>query len=503
MSLRAWFGAVAGAFLLFVVASGAGGIIFTAVLAARVDAAADSVAGLHAAQALQSSLLIHNRAAFRAALTGEERYRERRLAAEKDLTVWMESPAIRNDETERQLLERLSQNLRRYLREHQEVDAQLLERISGTVERYLQVEDQIEATGADALKAYERLDPLLENAHAAAEQLVQYELQNARDAREKTRALSRSLSSVSLLSALTIPAALVLLLLIVRRRVYLPLETVASTLQAYSAGEKDQRAAETGPAEVARIASCFNVMADRLAQQRRRQEEFLAAVVHDLRNPLSALVLTTSRPAKEGSDEPSSDAVLRRRMALVTRQVGLLRRMLDDLLEVWTTEAGDLQLRRESCDLRAIARASAELFEGTSDKHSIIVAVPEHPIVVDADAMRLEQVVNNLISNAIKYSPKGCQVQVALRTELRQAVLSVSDRGMGISEAHQKELFIPFRRLASTRDQVPGVGLGLSVSRRFVEAHGGRIEVESVVGEGSTFRLFLPLHPDGEPAHRT
>jgi two-component system, OmpR family, sensor histidine kinase MtrB len=118
--------------------------------------------------------------------------------------------------------------------------------------------------------------------------------------------------------------------------------------------------------------------------------------------------------------------------------------------------------------------------------------VPDLPVVVRGDPTRLTQVVTNLLSNAIKYSPRGGRVRVQLARAQDEVMLSVSDEGVGIPPDEYERIFEPFRRSKGSSAEIPGIGLGLSVSRRIVRAHGGDIEVVSQIGAGSTFRVRLP-----------
>jgi signal transduction histidine kinase len=113
-------------------------------------------------------------------------------------------------------------------------------------------------------------------------------------------------------------------------------------------------------------------------------------------------------------------------------------------------------------------------------------------VLVRCDGTRISQVLNNLLNNAIKYSPRGGRVQVELSTAPDAARVSVTDSGVGIPATELESIFEPFRRSSTTRDTIPGIGLGLAVGRRIIEAHGGRIEVHSEEGIGTTFRLSLP-----------
>jgi signal transduction histidine kinase len=179
-------------------------------------------------------------------------------------------------------------------------------------------------------------------------------------------------------------------------------------------------------------------------------------------------------------------------LTILERQLGRLTRMVGDLLDASRIEAGELELNVEEVDLRKVAREVVELYAPTSPAHQVELEAPEQPVRVRADPLRLEQVVSNLVSNAIKYAPEGGPVKVVVGVEGDEAVLAVKDRGVGIPPEEIPDLFLPFRRRAMTRNLAPGAGLGLSVVRRILQAHGGRIEVESVQGTGSTFRIRLP-----------
>src|SRR5690606_35828359 len=151
--------------------------------------------------------------------------------------------------------------------------------------------------------------------------------------------------------------------------------------------------------------------------------------------------------------------------------------MVDDLLDATRIEAGKLEMRFEECDLRVAVDDMIRLYAPTSPEHRISAKLPDQPVLVEADPLRLEQVVSNLLSNAIKYSPRGGTVGVTIETTADEAVLSVADEGVGISPEERSDIFLPFR---PRKAEAPaGAGLGLSVVRRIVEAHGGRIDVES------------------------
>jgi signal transduction histidine kinase len=172
--------------------------------------------------------------------------------------------------------------------------------------------------------------------------------------------------------------------------------------------------------------------------------------------------------------------------------------MVGDFLDMANIEAGKLELRFQEQDVCQLVRNVVALFESTSPNHDLRVSTPAAAVPLRCDPLRIEQVVTNLVSNAIKYSPEGGAVGISLRVVREEAVIEVRDHGIGITRGDQRRLFEPFRRLHLSRETIAGVGLGLFVVRRIVEAHRGRIEVESAVGTGSTFRVALPIGDGAE-----
>jgi signal transduction histidine kinase len=197
--------------------------------------------------------------------------------------------------------------------------------------------------------------------------------------------------------------------------------------------------------------------------------------------------------AARRAKEPSSPAKWEHTLAIVARQIDRLDRMIGDLLDSTRIESGRLELRPEPHDVRPIAGHVVELYRPLSSGHEIVLVEPGEAVVAECNATRLEQVITNLVSNAVKYSPDGGRVTVSAFAERSDAVVTVSDEGMGIPPQEREWIFEPFRRTRRSRELVPGVGLGLSVARKIVAGHGGTLEVESRVGAGSTFRFRLPL----------
>ncbi len=334
------------------------------------------------------------------------------------------------------------------------------------------------------------LNARLEAALAPLERLVDLNVNEARLAQSQAYRWDRlaNIGGVGVAAFLVLGGTV--LLWWMRRSVFRPLLAISQAMRRFGGGRKRTRAPEEGPTELREIARTFNEMANSLGRQQEEQLTFLAGVAHDLRNPLSALKMSA---ALVTSGRPIPEERMQKTMALVRRQVTRLDRMVGDLLDSTRIEAGRFELQLEERDARDLAREVAELYQAGGSSHDLRLDLPEEPVLLNCDATRMEQVLHNLVSNALKYSPTGSQVDVRVRREGDEVVLSVVDRGIGISAEEMRNLFIPFRRSGRAREKAPGVGLGLSVARRIVEAHRGRIEVDSRPGVGSTFRVRLPL----------
>jgi signal transduction histidine kinase len=229
----------------------------------------------------------------------------------------------------------------------------------------------------------------------------------------------------------------------------------------------------------------------------REKDEFLSTAAHELKTPLAALLLATQMVERMLARGPIDPARLERTVANISTQVGRASRLIADLLDVSRIRAGSLQLRIDVVDLLDLVNAAVEqqrdaLPEGSG--HQITFVRPEDgaPIVVPGDESRLDQVFTNLLSNAVKYSPRGGLIEVRVTRRGSDVVVAVADHGMGIPESDRESVFAPFGRTAEAQQSgVEGTGLGLYITRRIVEAHGGTIAVTDTPGGGATFVVSL------------
>jgi signal transduction histidine kinase len=223
------------------------------------------------------------------------------------------------------------------------------------------------------------------------------------------------------------------------------------------------------------------------------RDEMLCVASHEMRTPLSALQLQLQALQRFGGTrlERMTPERLQASLALATRQLDRLRKLVDNLLDFSRIGAGGLKLEPEEVDLSALARELVGRFEAQAREAGCeLSADAARPVVGRWDRMRLEQIATNLVSNALKYGA-GKPVELLVRGDGSTAWLVVRDRGIGIPAEQQERIFGRFERAVSGRD-FAGVGIGLWITRKLVEAHGGTIQVDSKPGEGSTFSVILP-----------
>lgn len=175
------------------------------------------------------------------------------------------------------------------------------------------------------------------------------------------------------------------------------------------------------------------------------------------------------------------------------RQAKHLERLVSDLLDSSQIEAGNLEIEKVKCDLLKLVEDAVALHKSVSQVHRFNLIRNKEVLKAECDGARISQVLNNILSNAIKYSPNGGSIEVSIAKKQNLAIISISDEGIGISPEDLPHIFEPFRRTKFTKLSIPGVGLGLSVTKRIVEAHNGCLKVESTLGVGTTFTVELPL----------
>jgi two-component system sensor histidine kinase BaeS len=273
-----------------------------------------------------------------------------------------------------------------------------------------------------------------------------------------------------------------------------PLRLVTEAVKDLSSGYTLEKLPGKGPEEVRILQQAFNRLVERLRELEEARRQLLANLVHELGRPLGAMLSAVQ--ALQGGAE--GDTTLRRELLEgMEGEIRRLQKLTNDLTSLHEQLLGSLELKREPTHLGSWLAdvlppwREAALGKGLQWKVEIS---PEMP-AVDLDTDRLVQALGNLISNAIQYTPSGCEVSISAGFDDQGVWLRVSDNGPGIAREEQSRIFTPFYRGTASTRFPRGMGLGLSIARELVTAHGGRLEVESEVDEGSHFTIWLPLGP--------
>jgi signal transduction histidine kinase len=302
---------------------------------------------------------------------------------------------------------------------------------------------------------------------------------------------------------LTGSAILILLFAIyLARGIARPVTEAAAGAGQVAAGDLSIRLSQKGPGEVGEFTKSFNEMAERLESTRneledqnaqlreseRLKSDLVNTVSHELRTPLSGVMGFTKLLLTREFDPETR----RHYLGIVDAQARRLSNLLDDFLDVRRIEEGRFERAQELVDMATLLREEAQLYRQQSPKHDVAVEIDHAPLAVIGNPDRLRQVIGNLISNAIKYSPQGGVVEVSADQENGAVRVEVRDEGMGIPLSQQPQIFTKFFRGDAPASGITGTGLGLAVSRDIVESHGGRIGFTSAEGEGTTFFVELP-----------
>jgi two-component system, OmpR family, sensor histidine kinase BaeS len=270
-------------------------------------------------------------------------------------------------------------------------------------------------------------------------------------------------------------------------RLVRPLRALTTAAGRMRDGDGAARVAVTGRDEIARLAVAFNDMAERRRQVEELRQAMVGDIAHEMRTPVTNI---------RGWLEAAEDGVVpldRELMSSLLEEALLLQHVIDDLQDLSAADAGELRLHPQPVDLADLLPAVADAFAASAGRAGVTLLVHAPSALVTADPIRLRQAVGNLVTNAIRHTPPGGSVTLSGRTEKDARVIDVADTGPGLSAAERAMVFERFWRAEKSRNrQTGGSGLGLSIVRKLIEAHGGTASVTSAPGEGATFTLRLP-----------
>ncbi|MEJ7843543.1 MAG: ATP-binding protein [Rubrobacter sp.] len=282
--------------------------------------------------------------------------------------------------------------------------------------------------------------------------------------------------------------------LLLARQISGPLRDLTAAARRVASGDLEGRVAVRSRDELGELAVAFNTMAEAVGRQQALRRRMAADVAHELRTPL-AVIQADLEAMLDGVRPLSAEAV-----ADVHGETRLLSRLIDDLRDLSLAETGQLPLRKEPTDMGELARTSAARFAPRAEERGVglEVGAAEDLPRADVDPDRISQILGNLLENALRHTPPGGRVELCVGPGERPATLqaTVCDTGPGIPAEHLPNVFEHFYRADGARSRsAGGSGIGLAVVKQLVEAHGGRVWVESPPGRGATFGLALPAAP--------
>ncbi len=276
---------------------------------------------------------------------------------------------------------------------------------------------------------------------------------------------------------------------ILARRTLAPVQRLGTAALLLGRGDLSQRAEVSGPTEIRHLARSFNSMAAELEEAESRRRSLTADIAHELRTPTSN-IQGYMEAIKDGVFQPTPETV-----DTIHEQVILLSRLVDDLRLLAQVDGGELQLQRTQTRLEELVQSCVDAQRPRAEAKGVAlgVDVAETLPELDLDPARISQVVGNLLDNAVTHTPEGGDVTVSAHANADAVEVVVADTGPGIAPDELQRVFDRFYRADPSRSRsTGGTGLGLTIARRLVEAHGGSIEAESVVGRGSRFIIRLP-----------
>ena len=302
--------------------------------------------------------------------------------------------------------------------------------------------------------------------------------------------LSASINRSLLLGGLLAIIVALILIFFLSRRITSPIGVLVKAARRLGQGDLSQRVQLRGEGEVAALAQSFNTMAADLEHDEQLRRNLIADVAHELRTPLSNI---------QGYLEAIRDRVMKPNAATISslnEEVALLSRLVNELQELSLAETGELKLVYQAEDITRLVKQAVTTWQPqvAAKDISLSLDLPDNLSLVNIDWQRVNQVLHNLLENALAYTGRGGTITVAAAKQGDWVEVSVSDTGEGIPAGDLPNIFERFYRVDRSRARATGgSGLGLTIARRLVEAHGGRITVQSELGKGSRFSFTLPI----------
>lgn len=315
-------------------------------------------------------------------------------------------------------------------------------------------------------------------ANGGPDQIALIQVRTRAVTRTPVRALLVGFGALAVALAIALPFA---------RSIARPIERLARASEALGAGDLSARSGIARSDEIGKLAASFDAMADRIEALRRGERELIANAAHELRTPMARIRVTLGLI-------DTGDPKVKERVGDMEAELAELDHLVSDVLLMSRIDAGALDLRREHLQARPIARRSAERTAMLDPARAITLDVPED-LYLYADEALLLRVLDNLLANAVRYDTSGAPIELSAREEGAHVIVAVTDGGPGIPEAEAERIFTAFFRGGAASDKPEGHGLGLALSKRIAEAHGGSIRVAARPdgARGARIEVALPL----------
>ena len=313
---------------------------------------------------------------------------------------------------------------------------------------------------------------------------------NPESAGALTKALANTINRFLLWGGLLAIAIALVITLFLSRRISSPIRALTTSARKLGQGDFSQRVPAKGKGEIAELAQAFNSMAADIERNEKLRQNLVADTAHELRTPLSNL---------RGYLEAIKDDVIKPDAATINslyEEATLLTRLVDDLQELALAEASELKLVKQSEDVSGVIKQAISSHQTQASDKGIFLRtdLPEKLPLCDIDSQRIAQVLHNLLSNAITHTPREGTITISAKESGKFVEVSVTDTGEGIPQEELENIFERLYRVDKSRSRrTGGSGLGLTIAKRLVEAHGGKISVQSEPGKGSVFSFTVPI----------
>ena len=289
-----------------------------------------------------------------------------------------------------------------------------------------------------------------------------------------------------------VAAAVLLLLAFLLRSVTRPIDSLKAGIAKMTAGDFSTRVTVRGHNEFSELAEAFNSMTEQLDLLDKTRSQFVSNASHELKTPLSTIKILIESVLYQ---EPFDPAMTRDFLTDVNNEIDRLNRIVSDLLTLVNIDSGGMKLNVMEVDIQDLLIEQVRRLSPLARENGIeLDCVPGAPQVIPGDPVKLQQVLYNVIDNAIKYTPRGGEVNADISHSGKKVIIRIDDTGIGIPAADLPHIFDRFYRVDKARSRATGgTGLGLSIVKQIVQAHGGSITAESTEGEGTTFIIELPI----------